>query len=61
VDRGVRNEVLLLQGQEEDVRSWFGHLVGQEKLDREELTVDGGRRSRDLTWTAEEMADDGKT
>jgi hypothetical protein len=43
------------------VRSWFGHLVGQEKLDREELTVDGGRRSRDLTWTAEEMADDGKS
>jgi hypothetical protein len=29
VDGGLGNGVLLLQGQEEDMRSWFGHLVGK--------------------------------
>jgi hypothetical protein len=38
---------VLLQGQENDVRNRFGHLVGDEKHDGEELTVDGGRCSRD--------------
>jgi hypothetical protein len=49
--------VLLLQGQENNVRNRFGHLVGDEKLDGEELTVDGGRCSRDPMKTT----DDGKT
>jgi hypothetical protein len=61
VDGGVGNKVLLLQGQEEDVRNRFGHLVGDEKHDGEELTVDGSQRSCDLLRMAEEMTDDGKT
>jgi hypothetical protein len=61
VDGGVGNKVLLLQGQEEDVRNRFGHLVGDEKHDGEELTVDGSRRSCHLMRMAEEMTDDGKT
>jgi hypothetical protein len=43
------------------VRNQFGHYVSNEKHDREELTVDGGRRSRDPTRTAEETTNDGKT
>jgi hypothetical protein len=43
------------------LRSRFRHLVSEEKHDGVELTVNGRRHSRDLTWMAEEMADDGKT
>jgi hypothetical protein len=61
VDGGVENRVLLLQGQEEDVRNRFGHLVSDEKHNGEELTVDGRRHLHDPMRMAKEMADDGKT
>jgi hypothetical protein len=61
VDGGVGNGVLLLQRQEEDVRNQFGHLVGDEKHNGEEITIDGGRRSHDLMRTAEETTNDGET
>jgi hypothetical protein len=43
------------------MRSRFGHLVGEEKHNGEELTIDGGRRSRDPMWRVEEVADDDET
>jgi hypothetical protein len=43
------------------VRNQFGHLVGDEKHNGEEITIDGGRRSHDLMRTAEETANDGET
>jgi hypothetical protein len=39
VDGGVGNEVLLLHGQEQDIRNPFIHLVDEEEHDGEELTI----------------------
>jgi hypothetical protein len=59
VDGEVADGVLLLQGQEEDVRSRVRYLVGDEKHNGEELNIDGGWHSRDPMWRVEETADDG--
>jgi hypothetical protein len=59
VDEGFRDGVLLLQGQEEDMRNQFGHLVSEEKHNREELTIDCGRRSCDPRCTVKEVDNDG--
>jgi hypothetical protein len=54
-----KERVHQLHRRERDMRSQFGHLVGDEKHDGEELTVDGGRCSRDPTWRLEVTTDDG--
>jgi hypothetical protein len=59
VDGGVGNEVLLLHGQEQDIRNTFIHLVDEEEHDGEELTIYGGWRLHDPWSTAKEMTDDG--
>jgi uncharacterized protein YecA (UPF0149 family) len=59
VDEGVKDGVLLLQGQMKDIRSRFGHLVGDEKQDGEEHTIDGGWCSHEMRWTAKEVTDGG--
>jgi hypothetical protein len=46
---GIRDGVLLLHGQGEDMRKWFGHKDSDEQHDAEELTVNGRRHSRDPT------------
>jgi hypothetical protein len=58
VDEEVGDEVLLLHGQEQDIRNRFGHLVDKEKHDGEELTIYGGWRLRDPQSTVKETADD---
>jgi hypothetical protein len=50
---GSETELFGCKGQEGDMRRWFRHLVGDEKHNGEELTVDGGWRSHDLTWRTE--------
>jgi hypothetical protein len=59
VDGGVWDEVLLLHGQEQDIRNQFVHLVNEEEQDKEELTIYGGRRPRDPQLMTKERADDG--
>jgi hypothetical protein len=44
---GSETELFRCKGQEGDMRRLFGHLVGDEKHDREKLTIDGGHCSRD--------------
>jgi hypothetical protein len=42
--KGVRDDVLLLQKQEEDIRNQCGHLVGDERDGGKVLTIGGGWR-----------------
>jgi hypothetical protein len=46
-------KIFYCKGQEGDMKRWFGYLVGDEKHDGEELTVDGGQCSCDPTWRTE--------
>jgi hypothetical protein len=50
VDEGVGDGAHLLQGQEEDLRNRFGHLVDEEKHDGEKLNIDGGRPMMLIPW-----------
>jgi hypothetical protein len=59
LDGGVGDGVLLLHGEEENMRKWFGQFIGDEKLNGEELTINGGWCSRDPRWMVKEVADDG--
>jgi hypothetical protein len=61
VDEGAGDRVLLMHGQEQDMRNQEKKLTGDKMWRRELSPVAGGRRSCDLRWTVEEGFDDGES